>query len=171
MSIVTELLKDIEVNLSQRSASAKDETRVMQAMLNDPDYKVGEYTKAGKVGEYCPRESAQAVVKSIIQNGAKVSSAEANSIAQGYQFSKSEAENMCDISKEFINTYVQCGRKLPLGGRENMNVSLAIKRVPAQDKKLPNKGISGATNKDIIKIPAHNTIKSQGGCPKWLRKK
>ena len=45
MSVTSELVRDIRENLSQASSSQKDEVRVMEAMLNDKDYKVGEYTK------------------------------------------------------------------------------------------------------------------------------
>lgn len=161
-SKVEELLHDIEINLSQKSASQKDEVRVMQEMLNDKTYVVGEYSKDGKTGEYCPYTSARKIVSSILSNGAKIPVAEAKNIAENYEFSKPEAAEMIAISKEFVNTYIQTGRKLPLGGRENMNASLSLKKVEVQNKKLPN-GSGG------IIIPEHYTIRSQGGCPKWVR--
>lgn len=169
MSYVDELLKDIEANLSQRSASRKDEVRVMNAMLNDKDYKVGEYSSEGKVGEYCPREDAQKIVKSILTNGAHLSSAEASSIAENYQFSMPESTAFIGVSKEFVNTYVRCGRKLPIGGRKDMSASLSFKKIPAQKKKLP---MNALNSKDaMVTIPEHATIKAHGGCPKWVRAK
>ena len=169
MSTVKDLIKDIELNLSQKSASQKDEVRVMKEMLNDPTYKVGEYTKDGKVGEYCPREDAEKIAASILSNGAKLPGPEAKSIASGYNFTATEANAMVNISKEFINTYIRCGRKLPIGGREDMNVALLFKKVEAQDKKLPSNMLGGKVDKTNVKIPAHATIKAQGGCPKWIR--
>ena len=123
-SKVEEILKDIQTNLAQRSASRKDEVRVMQGMLNDKTYKVGEYAAEGKVGEYCPREDAESIVKSILTNGARLSSAEAAKIADNYEYTKAEANAMVGLSKEFVDPYVRCGRKLPLGGRKDMSVSL-----------------------------------------------
>jgi hypothetical protein len=168
-SKVEELLKDIRVNLSQHSASAKDEVRVMTEMLNDPTYKVDEYGNKGKVGEYCPYEDARKLVSSIVASGAKVPVAEAKKIAAEYEFSKSEAASMIGISKEFINTYVQTTRKLPLGGREKMSASLSIKEVPMQKKKLPNNGLAASSKGGEIVIPAHNAIKSSSACPNWIR--
>lgn len=162
-SKVEELLHDINVNLSQKSASQKDEVRVMQEMLNDKSYIVGEYDKRGKIGEYCPSESARKIVASVIANGCRIPMSEAKGIAENYEFTRPESAEMIAISKEFVNTYIQTGRKLPLGGRSDMSVSLSLKEVPVQNKKLPN------GNGDGIIIPAHKTVKTQGGCPKWVR--
>lgn len=162
-SKVEELLHDINVNLSQRSASQKDEVRVMQEMLNDRTYWVGEYDKRGKIGNYCPSDSARKIVASVIANGCKVPVSEAKAIAENYEFTRPESSEMINIAKEFVNTYIQTGRKLPLGGREDMNVSLSLKEVGVQNKKLPN------GNGDGVIIPAHKTVKAQGGCPKWVR--
>ena len=79
-SKVEELLHDINVNLSQKSASQKDEVRVMQEMLNDKSYVVGEYGKNGRVGDYCPSADARKVVASVLSNGAKIPVAEAKNI-------------------------------------------------------------------------------------------
>ena len=37
---------------------------------------------------------------------------------------------MINISKQFIHTYLETGRKLPLGGREKSNISLVNKTIP-----------------------------------------
>ena len=165
-SKVEELLHDINVNLSQKSASQKDEVRVMQEMLNDKTYVVGEYNKSGRIGDYCPSADARKMVTSILSNGAKVPVAEAKNIAEQYEFSRTEATSMVGISKEFVNTYVQTGRKLYLGGREKMATSLALKVVETQRKTLPNMSTGG--NSEII-IPEHMTVRAKGGCPKWLK--
>ncbi len=169
-SKVEELLKDIRVNLTQHSASAKDEVRVMVEMLNDPSYKVSEYSAKGKIGEYCPYEDARKLVASVVASGAKVPVAEAKKIAADYEFSKSEAASMIGISKEFINTYVKTTRKLPLGGREKMSASLSLKEVQAQKKKLPNNGLAANSKGGEIVIPAHEAIRSSSSCPAWTRK-
>lgn len=169
-SKVEELLKDIRVNLTQHSASAKDEVRVMVEMLNDPNYKVAEYSAKGKIGEYCPYDDARKLVASVVASGAKVPVAEAKKIASEYEFSKSEAASMIGISKEFINTYVKTTRKLPLGGREKMSASLSLKEVAAQKKKLPNNGLAANSKGGEIVIPAHEAIRSSSSCPQWTRK-
>lgn len=168
-SKVEELLKDIRVNLSQKSASNKDEVRVMVEMLNDPSYVVGEYSNKGKIGEYCPYTEARKLVAGIIATGAKVPVAEAKKIASDYEFSKSEAGTMIGIGKEFINTYSHTGRKISLGGREKMSASLSLKEVPAQKKKLPNNGLAANSKGGEIIIPAHEALRSSSSCPNWLR--
>ena len=63
---VQNVIKGIKDNLSQRTASTKDETSVMQAMLNDKTYKVGVFTKNGQVDTYCPAEAARAMSAATI---------------------------------------------------------------------------------------------------------
>ena len=124
---VKELVHEIDSTRTQTSASAKDETRVMRAMLNDPDFKVDVYSKSGISGQYCPYEEARSMVANIIKDTTKVSTKEAIELADNYEFGKQEATIMVGLSKEFINTYMDTGRKLPLGGREKSNVSIAKK--------------------------------------------
>ena len=50
MDTVRELVNEINNTRTQTSASAKDEVRVMKAMLNDPDFKVDVYGKSGVEG-------------------------------------------------------------------------------------------------------------------------
>lgn len=175
MEKVKELQKEIKTNLSQISASQKDENRIMRAMLNDMDYVVDVYGKEGKIGTYCPAEDARAMAASIISNTAKIPTAEARELANNHKFSKAEADSMIGISKEFINTFLETGRKLPLGGRENSNVSLSIKRV--KDAVKPYNKISGVddSGKTIYEkastfVPAHNSVKVHASCPSWLKK-
>ena len=165
---VMDLVKDIRTNLKQKSASQKDEVRVMKAMLNDKDFRVGEYTKDGKIGEYSPYEDSRKMVTTILSSAGKLPTAEAKEIANKYEFSKSEATTMINISKEFVNTYVHTGRKLPLGGREDMNVAVQLKEVPESVKQFPKGGI-GSSERGQVTIPAHNTLKVAGPCPSYLK--
>ena len=166
---VTDLVKDIRTNLKQRSASQKDEVRVMRAMLNDKDFRVGEYSKEGKVGEYSPYEDSRKMVSTILTSAAKIPTAEAREISNKYEFSKSEANTLINISKEFVNTYAHTGRKLPLGAREDMNVTVQLKEVQESVKQFPKGGI-GSSERGQVTIPAHNTLKVSGPCPVYLKK-
>ena len=47
MEKVTDLIKEINTNLTHASASNRDEVRVMRAFLNDTSYVVGVYGKEG----------------------------------------------------------------------------------------------------------------------------
>ena len=169
MSMTTDLVKDIKDNLSQASSSQKDEIRVMEAMLNDKEFKVGEYTKEGKVGEYCPYDDSRKMIATMITKTVKIPTQEARDLAEEYTFGKSESSSMVNISKEFVNTYVQTGRKLPLGGRENINASLSIKHVEETKKQFPVGGI-GSTTRGEVTIPAHDSLKVTAPCPVWKKK-
>jgi hypothetical protein len=175
MEQVKSLISEIKTNLSQTSASQKDEVRVMRAMLNDTSYKVDIYEKEGKVGEYCPAEDARKMITSVIASAAKVPTAEAEQMASAHEFKKSEAETFINISKEFTNTYIQTGRKLPLGGRATSDVALSEKHVDATDRPYPKKTGVDQEGKDIYikaiaKVPAHDSVKVYSPCPAWINK-
>lgn len=173
MSETMKLIKEIKTNLSQRSSSQKDEIRVMQAMINDKEYVVDVYGSVGKIGTYCPSEDARKLTAAIIASTTKISKDEAEHLAGEHVFSKNEASSMVNISKEFVNTYIETGRKLPLGGRKESNVSLlgrdvanSISRYP---KKVTNSDGSVRYENAEKAVPAHKTIKSSGPCPVWVK--
>ena len=84
---------------------------------------------------------------------------------------------MIGIAKEFVNTYVETGRKLPLGGRADSNISLAKKVKDARTNSFPKKvGVNddGSDRYETVDdgmIPAHKSIKVYSSCPSWLTKK
>lgn len=174
MENVKSIIESIRDNLSQRGSSQKDEVTVMKAMLNDREYQVGIYSKEGQIGTFCPAEEAREMSASIISGATKISMNEAKQLANDYEFSKNDAQNMINISKEYINTYLQTGRKLPLGGRETSDVSLLRKDVEASQTTYPKCVGEDANGKKIyenqpIEIKAHSSIKVQGSCPEWLK--
>jgi hypothetical protein len=141
----------------------------MKAMLNDPSYEVSVYNKTGCIGVYNPSKELRKMMSGIISNTTGVQTNEAKRLMDNYEFSTNDAKTMISFSKEYINSYMHTGRKLPLGGREKMGVSLSLKEVPTQQKKLPANGIAGAKGDTTIIIPEHETIKVSGGCPVWQR--
>ena len=163
-----DVVAEIKEGLSQRSSSQKDEVRVMRAMLNDPTYSVGIYDKSGKIGDYCPFEDSRSMLGSIINEATGIQPKEAKALANTFEFSNKEATSMVNISKEFINTYVETGRKLPLGGRENMNASISIKHVAESKKQFPVGGIGSKERGEVI-IPAHDSLKVTAPCPVWKK--
>jgi len=173
MDKVTALVKEIRDGLSQTSSSQKDEIRVMRTMLNDREYKVNVYGKEGVVGQYCPASDARTIAASIISSAAKIPAAEAAKLAESYEFSKNEATLMIDLSKEFVNTFLQTGRKFPLGGREKSNVSLAIKDVKEAIVGYPKKiGVNNdgtpRFGKGEVKVNAHQSVRVFAPCPPWV---
>ena len=171
---VESLIKEIKDGLTQKNSSQKDEIRVMQAMLNDTSFKVDVYDNNGKNGEYCPAEDFRGMVSSIVSSTAKITRDEAKVLTENYEASKNDAGTMVNISKEYINTYMHTGRKLPLGGRADTNFFLSARDVPEKTKPCPKKVGFDENGKAIYAtpnktIPAHMGLKAYSSCPKWLQ--
>mgnify|MGYP000015476135 CR=1 FL=1 len=174
MSKTSQLLTEIKEGLNQVSSSQKDEMRVMQSMLNDREYVVGIYGKEGKKEDYSPANEFRGMLSNVIASTTKIKKEEAVQLADRYDITKADAGVMVGISKEFINTYLGCGRKLPLGGREKSNYELSIKENKECVKKYPKQVGTDASGKKVYestpkKVPAHNSIKAHGGCPSWVK--
>jgi len=175
-STVIGLIESIAESRTQTSANAKDENRVAMAMLNDPTYVVDIYSKNGLSGQYSPYEDSRQMIASIIQDTTKISEAESKRIASNYQFGKNEAQSMINFGKEFINTYLKTGRKLPLGYREKSNCSLIrnVKEARINSFPIPN-GVDANGEKTYSTAtgmtPEYETIKVSGACPAHLKNK
>lgn len=174
LTSVVDVVKNIKDNLKQRNSSQKDEVTVMQAMLNDKSYSVDVYDKSGKIGEYCPAEDFNNMTASIIAATTKISKEEAKTLAEAHEVTKTEAKSQVGVSKQFIHTYLDTGRKLPLGGREKTNFALSLKDVPERTKPCPRKVGIGDDGSGIYEtpnkiIPAHVGLKAYGACPPWIK--
>ena len=166
MENVRSITSEIKDTLVQKSSSRKDEISVMKAMLNDPSYQVGIYTKDGKVGDYCPYADSRKMLSNVITSTTKISSQESQELANAYEITRQDATSFVNISKEFVNTYLQTGRKLPLGGRMTMNASLIMKHVKEKDKVVPSQNND---ERKTTRVPAHDAIKAYCPCPEWLK--
>lgn len=174
MTELMTVINDIKENLSQKSASHKDEVKVMQSMLNDKEYSATVYGSEGPVGTYCPAADARSMLTTVIADTTKINKTEAAALADAHQFSKAEAASMVGISKEFINCYMQTGRKLPLGGRETSNASLIGVDMAESTTRYPKKVGIGDDGKAIYEntekiVPAHLKVKSSSPCPTWVK--
>lgn len=171
---VLDVIKEINATRTQTSSSNKDEIRVMKAILNDPDFKVDIYNNTGVVGSYSPYDESRTLVSNIIRDTAKITKREAMELAQNYEFGNQESKIMIGLSKEFINTYIETGRKLPLGGREKSNISIAKRVKEKHVGEYPKKvGVNadGTDKYENVKktIPEHGSIKVYSSCPSWLK--
>lgn len=171
---VKELIANINEVRTQTSASVKDEVRVMRAMLNDPTFKVDVWSKNGIEGQYCPYDEARTMIANIIKDTTKISANEATDLASSYQFSNQEASIMIGISKEFINTYMETGRKLPLGGRETSDIAIAKKTKEEHVNSYPKKVGTNEDGTDKYEtteetVPAHGSLKVYSPTPSWLK--
>lgn len=174
ISTVKNLLDEISTNLSQKSSSRKDEVRIMQAMLSDPSYEVSIYGKDGIEDTYNPANDFRGMCASVMSHAAKIPMAEANQLMDNYQVSKTEAGSMINLSKEFFNTFLKTGRKLPLGARETSDISLSLKKVEASTRLYPQKiGVnddgSDRYSKTPTTVPAHESIRVHAPCPSWVK--
>lgn len=162
---VKEMVSTIKKELNQASASSKDEVNVMMAMMNDKTYMVDELGADGKVvSTYCPAEVAQDLAANIIKGATKVSNAEAEELAKNHQFTKKEATAMVTISKEFVNTYLDTGRKLKFGNREGKSMELTQKDKKASTCTFPKRVGYAEDGKAIYQlaetnIPAYKEVK------------
>lgn len=168
------LVKEIKDNLSQVSSSNKDEIRVMQAMLNDKEYEVGIYTNAGLKETYNPAKDFRAMLSGIVSNTTKISKDESAALVDTYEVTKSDASTMVNVSKEFVNTYIATGRKLPFGGREKSNIAISGKEVQETIKTYPmkvgvNEDGTGRYESGERRVPSHITAKVYGSCPEWVK--
>ena len=168
MENAKEVIESIASNITQKSSSIKDEITVMKAIMNDPDYMVTVHDKNGS-HEYFPSHDIRSILTRALVNITHISNKEAKELVNHYEFNKSDAKNMINFSKEFINSYIQTGRKLPLGGRPTSNVELIWKHINERLSSVPDR--DNSNNRIDTKIPAHDGIKVYNHCPKWLKNK
>jgi len=175
MESVIELLKSISSENDTCTSSKKDEVRVMRAVMNDTTYSVGVYGNEGKKDEFNPSVTFREVCASVISGAAKIPANEANALIKDYEFKRSDAERMVEFSKEFVNTYLHTGRKLPLGGRASSNISLALKPVPAGERTYPKVvDIDKDGNKIYAPgktyVPSYESVRVFAPAPVWKKK-
>ena len=167
MSTVKELMGQIKAELKHASASNKDEARVMAAMLNDTDF---------KVGEVCIADDYRNILANAISSTTKISKEEATVLAAGYEAKKADAERMLNIVKTFPFEYMRnTGRTFKLGGREKSNITLSFKDVQASTRSFPKQEGIDKDGKAIyvkteVKVPGYESIKVQNPCPAWVKK-
>lgn len=174
MENVMTLIEEIQGSIKKKSASQKDEVKIMRAMLNDKEYVVDVYDKTGVIGQVCPANDAREMAASIISGATRIPYEEAKSLADNYEFKRNEAASMVEISKEFVNTYLDTGRKISLGGRVDKDISIYQDSLESKEKTYPKRIGEDENGKPkyerpITVIPAHKSAKTESGCPEWLR--
>ena len=145
------------------TASQKDEVSVMRAMLNDPSFKVSIYDRnKGLVGTRCPREEATKFVASTASAITGLDQAQANELAQNYEFTKKDATFLIENARDFTTTYLETGRKMPIVQSEKSEASLIVRHVDQKTKKIPENMGGGSTT-----VPAYDKIISKSKSPKY----
>mgnify|MGYP007069868047 CR=1 FL=1 len=154
--------------------SQRNEVAVMAAMMNDTSYQVATYGMGGYQGLYCPAASFRRVVSNAISNATGMGRVEADALLAKHEFSQQDAREMVSFSKEFILSYLQTGRKLPLGGRDMSNIALKMKEVPAGFVNYPVKVGQDEAGRPICEtkeayVGSYQTVKVYGPCPVWRK--
>lgn len=173
MERVSEMIQEIKDGLKQVASSQKDEVKIMKAMLNDTDYVVGVYEKEGQIDQYCPAKDVRDMMSSVLCSTTKITQEESKELMDNHEFSKKEATSMINVSKEFLNTYLNTGRKIGLGGRELSNVSFSQKLVKATDRPYPVKvGVDesgkGIYQRGTAPVGKHLSVRVHAPCPEWV---
>lgn len=160
-----ELMAEIqEVTKKQKSCNKIDEIRVMRAMLNDPTFEVSVYDKnKGLLGTRCPREEAVKFVSNVCNAVTGIDSKSAEELANNYEFTKKDAIFLLDNSRDFTQTYLTTGRKLPLVQSETSQAEIFIKHIDEKEKSIP----SGDGTKQITKVPGFDKIIAKSKNPKY----
>ena len=161
---VENLIKEIQERRTQKSVNVKDERLVCKELLNDRTFKAAVYGKDGIEDYVCPAEEIDSMVSGIISKTTGIGSQEAAKLAEEYEYTNQDADHMITFSKEFVNVYMDTGRKLSLGKRENADISLVQKIVPASVKSVPKKVGINEDGSAIIQfvdkdIKEHKSIK------------
>lgn len=171
-----EILSVIKSNVKQHSASTKDEISIMQGMINDRHYAVEVFDKQGSTNQfYYPAQEFRGMITDVVANTTKITKEEASSLIEDYDFKRSQAKALVGLSKEFINTYLDTGRKLKLGGREDSNVSLVKKEYIAGKRRYPSRIGVNQDGQAIVEpkeiwVDSYSGIKASSPCPSWIRK-
>ena len=167
MENAKEVIESVKGTVSQHYASRKDEVTVMKAIINDPNYSVDSYEKGGNIEEYFPAKEFRRVISNAVAATTKIPNKEAVELVDSYEFSKSDAAALVGLSKEFVHSYLQTGRKLPIGGRATSNVELVWKEFAERTAGVPAR--AGETDRSTAVIPAHGGIKASNPCPPWVK--
>jgi len=150
-----------ESTKKQRSSSRVDEIRVMRTMLNDPDFKVSIYDKnKGLIGQRCPREEATKFLASTTASITGLDAKSANELASKYEFTKKDAIFLIDNNRDFTETYLSTGRKLPIVQSEDAEASLISRSVSSKERTVPG------SQKTTV-VPSYNKVVCKSKCPKY----
>lgn len=160
-SLMTEIK---EITKKQKSASRVDEIRVMRTMLNDPEFSVSIYDKnKGLIGTRCPREEAVKFAANISSSITGLDSKSATELASSYEFTKKDAIFLLENSKDFTQTYLTTGRKLPIVQTADAEAALLLKPVESKEKTIPT---SDGT-KQTTTVPAFHKVVCKSKSPKY----
>lgn len=150
-----QLIQDIIKRTSQTAINKADEITVMQCMLNDPEFEVGVFdSNNGYIGSHCPRADAMGLVIDTLTGITGMSSVEAYNLGKDYEFTKRDASRLLSLSRDFIGTYLQTGRKFTLTNNDPRGQSVInMKITEAKQKKVPVTDKDGNRQSKVVNVP------------------
>ena len=136
---MNELMEEIrEVTKKQKSSSRVDEIRVMKTMLNDPDYSIAiDDRNKGLVGQRCPHDEATKFLANTTAAITGLDMKSAAELASKYEFTKKDAIFLVENNRDFAQTYLSTGRKLPIVQSADSEAAIFNRAVPAKEKNVP----------------------------------
>ena len=159
------LIDEIKSNTKQISVNKIDEVKVMKSMLNDKNFRLGIYDKnEGYIGEHCPAEEATIFVKNIIQGATGLDARDSMHLAESYEFTKKDATFMLSNMRDFIDIYMQSGRKLNIIQNQTTEANIYTREMGSTTKIVPDK--ETGKPKKISTVPFTKLV-SISRCPKY----
>lgn len=160
------LVEEIKQSTSQIAINKVDEVRVMRCMLNDPDFSLGVYDKnLGYIGQRSPHAEATKFVKNIIMGSTGLDSKDSKHLAENYEFTKRDANFLLDNMRDFVQVYMNTGRKMNIMQTETSEACIFTKPVNSTNKTVPDKENPGQS-KQITTSPYIKLV-SATKCPKY----
>ena len=164
MSMETLMGEIKEITKKQKSASRVDEIRVMRTMLNDPEFSVSVYDKnKGLIGTRCPREEAVKFSANVSAAITGLDNKSALELANNYEFTKKDAIFLLDNSRDFMQTYLSTGRKLPIVQAADSEAAILYREVESKEKNIP----SSDGTKQTTTVPAFHKVICRSKSPKY----
>ena len=114
------------------------------------------------------------MISGVVAATTKITNTEAEQLVADYEFKKSDAVTMIDFSKDYINTALSTGRKIPLGATATSNISISKKEVEAKTRHYPKRvGVNddGSPRCETAEatVPAHESIRVFSPCPAYIK--
>lgn len=166
VTTMNDLMDEIrETTKKQKSASRVDEIRVMRTMLNDPNFSVSIYDRnKGLIGQRCPREEAVKFVSGITSTITGLDSNSTTELVNNYEFSKKDAIFLIENGRDFNQTYLSTGRKLPIVQGADSEAAIFFRPIESKEKNIPN---NVGSEPKTATVPAYNKVICRSKNPKY----
>jgi hypothetical protein len=160
-----ELISEIrKITKNQKAQSISDQVRVQQMLLNDPNYEVSIYDKSkGRIGSRNVHDEAIRFIADTTAAITGLDKQSARECAKSYKFTKKDANFFLNMTHDFMQTYLDTGRKLNIIQTEDSEASIFYRQIGVREKVIPSKNGS-------VKIPGYKKVIVRSKAPKYMNK-